>query len=194
MLLYVYTRFVLYTFRLDFSRLSARGRTRVLWAAVKNIAGPKRKLSRVARLSIYSKYKFTQLTQFERTPRVASRSSSSTSSWKYGFIVVGSSIKVPTKFASRVTILSSLPSSISLFLFLDTSFSRRGRESSGTCYRGVNQCDSILSTFFLASSPFHLRSELPPFFCLTSTSPSSPVSIPPLASRSFFPFIYTLRR
>lgn len=85
-----------------------------------------RKLSRVAAcLSIHSKYKFTQLTQFERTSRdriffqfMEVRRSS--------FIVVGSSIKVPTKFASRVTILSFFPS---ISLLLGSSFSRRGREN-----------------------------------------------------------------
>lgn len=93
------------------------------------------------------------------------------------FIVVGSSIKVPTKFASRVTILSSFPS-ISLLLFLDSSFSRRERENrSGSTT--INQCDSLFSSplllhlsifvelpFFVLPQLFRHRSfyPSPPFF------------------------------
>jgi len=149
-----------------------------LWNMVENIIKWSWRLSRVTFLSIYSKYKFTQLTQFERKLRdhiffqfMEVRRSS--------FIVVGSSIKVPTKFASRVTILSSFPS-ISLLLFLNSTFSQRRRESSTT----VNQCDSLfLPSFFL----LHLSIFLNYLFFLTSTSSSSPVFILPPHILILFP-------
>lgn len=136
------------------------------------------RLSRVTFLSIYSKFISPHLLsskgllaklrdriffQFMKVRRSS-------------FIVVGSSIKVPTKFASRVTILSSFLS-ISLLLSLNSTFSQRGRESSTT----VNQCDSLfLPSFFL----LHLSifAELSffsylNFFVITSFYPSSHILI-----------------
>lgn len=102
------------------------------------------------------------------------------------FIVVGSSIKVPTKFASHVTILSSFPS-ISLLLLLGSSSSRRGRESFGIYYGGKPV--RFYSLVFPSFLHLHLSIFIELlFFCLTSTSPSSPVFILPLAHpEPFFP-------
>lgn len=70
------------------------------------------------------------------------------------FIVVGSSIKVPTKFASQYCRPFPPFCSLSLSLSLDSSFSRRGRES----FRIHHDKPVRFSpSFSLASSPFHLH-------------------------------------
>lgn len=190
-----YTLFKL--FYLDFSRLSlTRGRRYFYGARWKISSGrAEAKQDRLC-LSIHSKYKFTQLTQFERTSRGASRSyllpvhgSTAVQLHRRRRIVHQSSDQVCVSRHNIVVLSLHLAPSLSR-IFLFPIRERIVRD----LLPGVNQSDSILSSLFLASSSFHLRRTIYFFFCLTSTSPSSPVFIPPLASWSFFPFIYTPRR
>lgn len=147
------------------------------------------KLSRVVCLSIHSKYKFTQLTQFERTSRGASRSyllpvhRSTTVQLHRRRIVHQSSDQVCVLRHNIVVLSLHFAPSLSL----DSSFSRRGRES----FRIHYQCDSFFSFPLLLYLSIFV--ELP-FFVLSQLFRHRPfysfLRIPIL----FFLFIYTLWR
>lgn len=186
-----FCRHVLYliqykSFHLDFRFLTLIHRARetlFLWCTGGKYHRAVRKLSRVASLSIHSKYKFTQLTQFERTSREASRSyllpvHGSTAVQLHRRRIVHQSSDQVCVPRHNIVVLShhfDPPPPSRFFLFQS-----RVRESFGIYYGKPVQFS--LSSLFLASSPLHPRQTTSLFFPrLTSTSPSSPVLIPPLA-------------
>lgn len=148
-------------FRLDFSRLSfTRGR-RYFYGARWEISSGRAE-AKQGRLcsSIHSKYKFTQLTQFERTSRGALRSyllpvhgSTAVQLHRRRRIVHQSSDQVCVPRHNIVVLSLHLAPSLSRLL----PFPDKGENRLRDLLPGVNQCDSILSSLFLASSFFHLR-------------------------------------
>lgn len=142
-------------------------------------------------MSIHSKYKFTQLTRFERTLREASRSyllpvhGSTVVQLHRRRIVHQSSDQVCVP-RHNIVVLSPRFASLSLSVvpFPDKE------ENRPRSTMGVNQCDSILFSFLLlASSPFHLRrtSSNPLFLSYFNFSRHRPFLPHPSHPDPFFP-------